>query len=51
MHEARDKLNAIYVWQVGIDDHRADYGVEPIRKILPIRPIHLPRACGEAGRP
>jgi hypothetical protein len=25
-----------------IDDHREAYGVEPICKVLPIAPVHLP---------
>jgi hypothetical protein len=32
-----------------IDDHREAYGVEPICSVLPIAPVDLPRAEGQAG--
>ena len=33
-----------------IDEHRAAYGVEPICRVLPIAPSHLPCPCGKARR-
>ena len=33
-----------------IDDHRGAYGVDPICKVLPDRPVHVLRAGRAAGR-
>ena len=33
-----------------ITEHRDIYGVEPICKVLPIAPVHVPPSCRQTAR-